>query len=90
MSINEFFASFFNLLRKIYLNSKIYDKNISSKENKSLLYKPSLSVLSCIIKYDKKRKKIEDFETENIWDIEKIKGRDFKKLNNFFGCFQLI
>ena len=71
MSINEFFASFFNLLRKIYLNSKIYDKKISSKENKSLLYKPSHSILSCIIKYDKKKNKIEDFEIENIWEIIK-------------------
>ena len=58
MSINEFFFSFLNLLREIYLNSKIYDKKISSKENKSLIHKPSLSILSCIIKYDKKKIKL--------------------------------
>ena len=25
----------------------------------------------------------------DIWDIEKIKGRDFKKLNNFFWLFSI-
>ena len=89
MSINEFFFSFLNLLREIYLNSKIYDKKISSKENKSLIHKPSLSILSCIIKYDKKKNKIEDFETEKIWDFEKIKEQDYKKLNNFFWLFSI-
>ena len=89
MSINEFFASFFNLLREIYLNSKIYDKKISSKDNKSLINKTSLSILSCIIKYDKKKNKIEDFETEKIWDFEKVKEQDYKKLNNFFWLFSI-
>ena len=89
MFINEFFASFLNLLREIYLNSKIYDKKISSKENKSLIYKPSLNILSSIVKYDKKKNKIEDFETEKIWDFKKINQKDLKKLNNFFWLFSI-
>ncbi len=89
MFINEFFASFLNLIREIYLNSKIYDKKISSKENKSLIYKPSLNILSSIVKYDKKKNKIEDFETEKIWDFKKINQKDLKKLNNFFWLFSI-
>ena len=54
--VNEFFSFIHQQLRKIYLNSNIYNKKISINENNTLSYKPSLSILSCLIKYEKKKK----------------------------------
>ena len=53
--INEFFSLLIHQIRKIYLNSDIYNKKISINEKNILNYKPSLSILSCLIKYEKKR-----------------------------------
>ena len=60
---NPFFFGISNQLRKFYLNSKIYDKKISKVDNKDLLYKPSPHLLSSLIKYQKKKFKIEDFKS---------------------------
>ena len=58
--VNEFFSIAFQNIRKIYLNSKIYNKKITINESNSLNYKPNLSILSCLIKYEKKKNKIEN------------------------------
>ena len=58
---NQFFFFFSNLIRNFYLNSKIYNKKISKTLNRSLEYRPSPRLLNSIIKYDKKKIKIEDF-----------------------------
>ena len=54
--INEFFSLAIHQIRKIYLNSNIYNKKISINEKNILNYKPSLSFLSCLVKYEKKKK----------------------------------
>ena len=54
--IEEFFSLLFDKIRKVYLKSNIYNKKISIIENHTLGYKPSLSILNCIIKYEKKIK----------------------------------
>ena len=59
--INRFFFGFYNQIRKFYLNSKIYDKKISKVNSKELIYKPSPHLLSSLIKYQKKKFRIEDF-----------------------------
>ncbi|MDC0901701.1 heparinase II/III-family protein, partial [Candidatus Pelagibacter sp.] len=41
-----------------------------------------------IIKYQKKKYKIEDFSLESIWQKD-INSKDFEKLNNFFWFFSL-
>ena len=87
--INETFHQIFNQIRKIYFNSSIYDKKISSKNQKALIYKPSLNILSTIAKYDKTKNKIEDFEIDKILEINKIAYKDYKKLNNFFWLFSI-
>ena len=87
--INETFYQFFNQIRKIYFNSSIYDKKISSKNLKALIYKPSLNILSTIAKYNKTKNKIEDFEIDKILEINKIAYKDYKKLNNFFWLFSV-
>ena len=81
--INEFFSVTLNQIRKIYLNSNIYNKKISINDNNILHYKPSLSILSCLIKYEKKKNKIEDFNVNSIWD-KKINDKDLKKLHSFY------
>ena len=59
--INQFFFFFTNKTRNFYLNSNIYNKKISKINNKNLEYKPSPSLLDCLINYEKKKSKIENF-----------------------------
>ena len=87
--INNIYLSFFRYLREIYLNSSIYDKKISIVEGKSLIYKPTLSILSCLIKYDKKKQNIEDFDIETIWNKRGASNGNFVKLQNFFWLFSI-
>ena len=75
--IEEFFSLTLNQVRKIYLKSNIYNKKISTTKKYSLGYKPSLSILGCIIKYEKKTK-IEDYYVNTIWE-KKINNKDLKK-----------
>ena len=86
--INEFFSFSLQQIRKIYLNSNIYNKKISINENNTLNYKPSLSILSCLIKYEKKKNKIEDFNVDSIWE-KKINEKDIKKLHSFYWLFTI-
>ncbi len=88
-SINEFFYYISGQIRKIYLNSSFYNKKISATDNKILDYKPNLSLLNCIIKYDKKKNNIENFYVNSIWSNHDIKEKDFKKLHNFFWLFTI-
>ncbi len=53
--INHFFFETYNQLRRLYLNSYIYDKKISKIDNKKLVYKPSPHLLSSLINYQKKK-----------------------------------
>ena len=87
--INEFLLYSINQIRKIYLNSTFYNKKISKIDDKSLEYKPSPSLLSCIINYEKKKEKIEDFYFSSIWGEKNIKENDYKKLHNFFWLFTI-
>ena len=82
--INRFFFGFYNQLRKFYLYSKIYNKKISKFNTKDLVYKPSPHLLSSIIKYNKKKFKIENFSLKEIWNNENINDKEFKNLNNFY------
>ena len=65
--ISNFFFFINDKLRKFYLNSNIYNKKISKIDHKILDYKPSLNVLDCLIKYDKKKNKIDDFLLSSVW-----------------------
>ena len=87
--INQSLYQVLKKIRKIYLNSTIYDKRISSKNLKALTYKPSLKILGSIAKYEKTKNKIEDFETEKIWEVNKLSYKDYRKLNNFFWLFSV-
>ena len=86
--ISRFFFKIFDQIRKFYLKSNFYDKKISRTKDITFDYKPSPYLLSSIIKYQKKKYKIEDFALESIWQ-NNLKYEKFKKLNNFFWFFSL-
>ena len=95
MTIKNFIADlgqiYFNLklsLKQYYQNSNFYDKKISKSRDIAFGYKPSPYLLSSIIKYQKKKYKIEDFALESIWQND-LKYEEFEKLNNFFWFFSL-
>ena len=87
--INQFFFNIFNKLRELYLHSSLYNKKISRIQNQNLIYKPSPHLLSSLIKYQKKKIKIEDFALNKIWDVKLVNKKDFRKLNNFYWLFSL-
>ena len=89
--LDSFVQIYFNLknyINRIYQNSNLYDKKISKTYNNTFNYKPSPHLLSSIIKYQKKKYKIEDFSLESIW-TNNINLKDYEKLNNFFWFFSL-
>jgi len=86
---NQFFFFISNHIKNFYLNSKIYNRKISKISNKSLEYKPSPSLLDCLIKYKKKKIKIEDLYLNTLWTKENISKKDYKNLHSFFWMFSL-
>ena len=87
--INKILFGISNQLRKFYLNSNIYDKKISKIEIKDLTYKPSPHLLSSIIKYQKKRFKIENYILDDVWKEKNLNDKEYKILNNFYWFFSL-
>ena len=87
--ISQFLNDIIKQVRNIYLNSNLYEKNISKIHNEELIYKPSPHLLSSLIKYQAKKINVDDIATENIWENKNINNKDFKKLNNFYWFFTL-
>jgi len=85
---HPFFLNLKENLKKFYQNSNFYDKKISKIKDITFYYKPSPYLLSSIVKYQKKKYKIEDFALETIWQ-NTLEFEDYKKLNNFFWFFSL-
>ena len=87
--INRFFFNIYDHLRKFYLRSNFYDRSISKISYKNLFYKPSPHLLSSLIKYQKKKVRIEDFSLNEIWKKNNLTHKDFKGLNSFNWFFSL-
>ena len=87
-NFRQFYFDFKKSIKKFYQNSNFYDKKISKTKDITFEYKPSPYLLSSIVKYQKKKYKIEDFALESIWQ-NKLKYEEFEKLNNFFWFFSL-
>ena len=87
-NFSQFYFDFKKSIKKFYQNSNFYDKRISKTKDITFEYKPSPYLLSSIVKYQKKKYKIEDFALEEIWQ-NNIKYEEFKKLNNFLWFFSL-
>ena len=73
--INKIFSFLNKKARSIYLNSNIYNKKISSYDKSSLEYRPSPSLLDCLLKYDKKKINIEDYILNEVWSNQDIKEK---------------
>jgi hypothetical protein len=84
----QFYFDLKNAIKEIYQSSNFYDKKISKTKDITLEYKPSPYLLSSIVKYQKKKYRIEDFALKEIWQ-NNIEYDDFEKLNNFFWFFSL-
>ena len=80
--INEFYFIFKNQIRKLYLNSSIYNRKISRIEENVLVYQPSLNILSSLIKYEKQKKNIEDFNVQSIWKNKSLKYNNVNSLES--------
>ena len=87
--INRFFFKIFNQFKKFYLNSKIYDNKISRVNNEDLIYKPSPHLLSSLIKYQKKKFRIDNLDPNEIWNNKNLNDKDYKNLNSFYWFFSL-
>ena len=87
--ISYFFSTISKKLKSLYLNSNFYDKKISQISNNDFIYKPSPHLLSSLIKYQKKRFKIEDYSFEEIWNNPNLKKKEIKNLNSFYWFFNL-
>ena len=74
ISINRFFFNFFNQFIIFYKSTRFYDNKISKIYNTELVYEPSPYLLSSLIKYQKKKIKVEDISVDAIWK-NKIKYR---------------
>ena len=75
-------------IRNIYKNSNLYERNISKTLDVEFYYKPSPYLLSSLINYQSKKYKIDDLDSNEIWE-NKIDSKEYKKLNNFFWFFSL-
>ena len=90
LNFGSIFFHIFQQIRKIYLNSPIYNRKISKIDDKVIIYKPSQSILNCLIKFDKKKYNIEDFSLNSIWkNPSDLNSKNFKKLHSFFWLFTL-
>jgi len=87
--VNNSFFFFKEKTRSLYLNSNIYNKKISIFDDSSLEYRPSPSLLDCLVKYEKKRINIDNYSLDKIWNNQKLKDKDYKNLNSFFWLFSL-
>ena len=87
--LNDFFTFLIAQVRQYYLNSKLYNKKISKVTSNNLEYKPSPSLIDCLIKYNKEKKNINNFLINDIWKNENISLKDYKNLHSFFWLFSL-
>jgi len=66
-NLSQFYFEVKKNLKEVYQNSSFYDKKISKTKDINFDYKPSPHLLSSIVKYQKKKYKIENFVLEIIW-----------------------
>ena len=87
--INNSFLFLKKNVHSLYLNSNLYNKKISSFNNSFLEYRPSPSLLDCLVKYDKKKINIKNYSLNEIWNNQDLKEKDYNNLNSFFWLFSL-
>ena len=95
MLLNGFFKTIISSIsyilekfKNIYKNSNLYERKISNTLNVEFYYKPSPYLLSSLINYQNKKYKIDDLDSNYIWENKK-ETKEYKRLNNFFWFFSL-
>ena len=86
---NQFFFFIYKQFRNFYLNSKIYNKKISKISKKNFEYKPSPSLLDCLVKYEEKKIKIDDLYLNSVWKNKSLSEKEYKNLHSFFWLLSL-
>tara|TARA_B100001996_G_scaffold382536_1_gene374627 strand:- start:1958 stop:3580 length:1623 start_codon:yes stop_codon:yes gene_type:complete len=86
---NQFFFFIYKQFRNFYLNSKIYNKKISKISKKNFEYKPSPSLLDCLVKYEEKKIKIDDLYLNSVWKNKSLSENEYKNLHSFFWLLSL-
>ena len=79
----------FDVFKKIYLQSFLYDKKISKNFNLKLKYKPSNHLIFSLLKSQSKKLNIDDFTLESVWTNNDLEKKQIDRLNNFFWLFSL-
>ena len=87
--LNQFFFFIYTKFREFYLNSKIYNRKISKVRKNNLEYKPSPSLLECIVKIKEEKNNISDLSLNRIWLKKNINYKEFINLHSFFWLFTL-
>ena len=87
--INNFYIYLKKKVRNLYLNSNIYNKKIISSNYNTLTYRPSPSLLDCLVRYDKKKIKLENYSLNEIWNNQNLNEKHYNNLNSFFWLFSL-
>ena len=87
--VNQFSSIINSKLRKIYLNSNFYNNKISKIQERTLVYKPNPYIMDCLVKYNKRKKNINEINFDEIWKNNSLPYSDYKKLHNFFWLFTL-
>jgi uncharacterized heparinase superfamily protein len=87
--INNFYIYLKKKVRNLYLNSNIYNKKIISSNYNTLIYRPSPSLLDCLVRYDKKKIKLENYSLNEIWNNQNLNEKHYNNLNSFFWLFSL-
>ena len=82
--VNQFSSIINSKLRKIYLNSNFYNNKISKIQERTLVYKPNPFIMDCLVKYNKRKKNINEINFDEIWKNNSLPYSDYKKLHNFF------
>ena len=87
--LNNSLSYLYKQIRKVYLNSNIYNRKISRVFDGGLNYVPNLSLLNCIIKSKERNFRIEDFSLEDVWNKIDLSDKDFKKIHSFYWLFSI-
>ena len=87
--VNTPFNFIIKQIKKLYLNSKIYDRKISRVYEGGLEYIPPLNLLDCVVTIKNKKNRIEDYNIESVWDNFNLNQRDLGKLHSFFWLFKI-
>ena len=86
-SISQYFFPFYDLfyhkLKNFYFKSNFYNRKISKNIPSKFIYKPSPHIINCLILYNKKKIKVDNFSLNSIWEVKSNNKIEFEKLHEF-------